>query len=514
MNLMSRTLSILTFMALACPVGAQSTPSAQASSIPELFAATGVAPQLGIGVQPAALRSRVATLDVDLLRSAQAPFVRLSLFQDFDLVAEFEQQKAVYGDGLIWSGSIVGQPESHVLFSLMGDMVSGSITWADQTCEISSAGHGVYWIHMVDTSALPACGTDASLAIQLPPSISNTQSQGPQAGNPDIDVMMVYTTIVKNLTGGTTSIQSKMNLAIAKTNVAYAASGVTQEVVLVHTEEMVGYSEPSSFNQILQDLQGTNDGKMDNVHGLRTQYGADCVAMLCANTQYCGLAYLMSNPSASFAAWAFSVTNYSCMQNSQTLAHELGHNMGCAHDPQNSSAGSGAYSYSFGYRTPNNQYRTIMAYSPGGEIDRFSGPNVVFNGFTMGTSSQDNVRSLNNTASIVAGWRPTVTVGGPGLTLPNLVAGQLATLYMYDCAPNGTAYIYYSTTGTGPTSTPYGLADLSAPLHLLPPLYSNSSGVGSVTVRVPSRGSGVTAWLQGVDLTAGLWTSNAQTTVQ
>jgi hypothetical protein len=275
---------------------------------------------------------------------------------------------------------------------------------------------------------------------------------------------------------------------------------------------MVGYTESTSFNTILQDLQRNNDGKMDNVHALRNQYGADCVAMLCANTQYCGLAYLMTSPSASFATWAFSVTNYSCMQNSQTLAHELGHNMGSSHDPQN--ANTGAYSYSFGFRTANNQYRTIMAYSPGTGIDRFSSPNVVYNGFTMGTSSQDNVRSLNNTASFVSDWRPTVTVGGPGLTLPNLVAGQLATFTMYDCAPNGTSYIYYSTTGTGPTTTAYGIADLSAPLHLLPPLYSNSIGVASVTVRVPARGSGVTAWLQGVDLTAGLWTSNAQTTVQ
>lgn len=496
-----KTLSLLTLMALASPVAAQSSL--------ELFAPASHAAQPGIGLDASATRSHLVDVNLDLLRDGQVPQVQLNLFADLDLVAQFDHLQPAYANGVVWMGSLVGHPDSHAMFSMLEGMMSAFISFDDQAYSITSAGNDVYWIHEVDRSAGPECGNDASFEIHLP--TEENPSNGSRATLTEIDVMVVYTTAAKNLMGGTTSTKSKINLAMAKTNASFLDSGVDQEVRLVHTEEMVGYSEPSSFNQMLQDLQRNNDGKMDNVHALRTQYGADCVSLLCMNTQYCGLAYLMTNVSTSFRTWAFSVVNYSCMQNSQTLAHELGHNMGSNHDPQNAS--TGAYSYSFGFRTSNNALRTIMAYSPGSEIDRWSGPNVSYNGYTMGTSSQDNVRSLNNTAATVAAWKPTVGGSGPSLLVPTLTAGQLATFTLVDCEPNGSGFIYYSTTGTGPYMTSYGLADLSPPLHLLPMVFQDSNGTGTVTVRVPSRGAGVTAWLQGLDLTSGLWTSNVQTTV-
>ncbi|MDP7062181.1 MAG: M12 family metallo-peptidase [Planctomycetota bacterium] len=494
-------ITILSLVALSGPAAAQSSL--------ELFSAPSQAAQPGVGLDATALRSRLVNVNLDLLRDGQAPQVQMNLFDDVQLVADFNYLQPAYADGVVWMGSLQGYPDSRVMFSMIDDMVSAFISFDDQAYSLTSAGNNVFWIHQVDRSAGPECGTDASFGVHLPTEV--TPPSASRGSITEIDVMVVYTTPAKNLMGGATSTNSKINLAMAKTNAAFADSGVNQEVRLVHTEEMVGYNEPSSFNQMLQDLQRNNDGKMDNVHSLRTQYGADCVSLLCMNSQYCGLAYLMTNVSASFRSWAFSVVNYSCMQNSQTLAHELGHNFGSNHDPQNAS--SGAYSYSFGFRTSNNQYRTIMAYWPGTEIDRWSGPNVSYNGYTMGNSSQDNVRSLNNTASTAASWKPTVGGNGPVLQVPTLTAGQLATFTLTDCAPNGSAFIYYSTTGSGPYMTSYGMADLSPPLKLLPTVYQNSNGVGTITVRVPSRGAGVTAWLQGLDLTSGLWTDNVQTTV-
>ncbi len=493
-------------MVLVCPASAQSVSSGH---YPELFAATNKAPQVGVGIEEASMRKRVVDIDLDLVTTNPAPFLQLNLFNDLDLVAEFDHMEQAPG-GTIWVGSVVGFEDSIAMFSVVGDTLSGSINWSDQLCQVVYAGNNAHWINIVDTFKLPECGTTNSMGINLPSPVNNS---GARAGNPDVDVLVVYSTAAKNAVGGTSSMQSRINLAISETNTAYAASTATQELVLVHTEEMIGYSEPGSFSQILYDLAGTNDGKMDSVHATRDQYGADCVAMICQNGQYCGIAYLMTNPSHGFASNAFSVTNYSCATGYYSFGHELGHNMGCAHDPQN--AGSAAYSYSYGFRTSNNQYRTILAYSPGTRVIRFSSPNATWGSYTMGNSNQDNARSLNNTSSIVAGWRTGGSSGtNPTMTVPTLTASQYALFSVADCQPNGTAYIYYSLNGTGPTSTVYGTANLSLPLFLLPQINITSMGVGNVLVRVPNRATGVTVWFQAVDAMTSLWSTNFQTVVQ
>lgn len=496
-------------MVLACPASAQSIDQ---DRVQDLFAATNKAPQVSASAESASIRKRLVEIDLDLLTTS-TQYLNLNLFSDVELVAKFDRLEQSYGGGTVWVGSIVGHESESAMFSVVNDAVSGSVTWGEQLCQIDFGGNGTHWVNIVDSSAMPRCGTNDSHAVTSPPSTVN--GTGGRAGNPDIDVLVVYSTAAKNAVGGSNSMQSRINLAITESNSAYSLSGVNQELVLAHTEEMIGYSEPSSFSQILTDLKSTNDGDMDNVHALRDQYGADCVSMICQNGQYCGIAYLMTNPSAGFASSAFSVCNYSCMTGYYSFSHELGHNMGSNHDPQN--AGSGAYSYSFGFRTSNNQYRTVMAYSPGTRVKRFSSPTTTYNGYTMGTSSQDNARSLNNTASIVAAWRdggggnPT----GPTMTVPALTASQFAIFTMEDCTPNSVAYIYYSTAGgVGPTSTAYGMADLTAPLHALPFLNIDGNGYGSVAVRVPARGAGVTAWFQGVDVSTSEWSSNYQTTVQ
>ena len=111
----------------------------------------------------------------------------------------------------------------------------------------------------------------------------------------------------------------------------------------------------------------------------------------------------MTSVGVGFQQWCFSVVNYSCAVGGDVFAHELGHNMGSNHDRNNAS--SGAYSYSFGYRTPNNALKTVMAYYPGAVTGRWSGPNVTYNSNVMGTTTEDNVRSLNNTGNIVASFR-------------------------------------------------------------------------------------------------------------
>lgn len=174
---------------------------------------------------------------------------------------------------------------------------------------------------------------------------------------------------------------------------------------------MVGYVESGDFGTELSRLRSKTDGHMDQVHGLRDQYGADLVALIIDNNQYCGIAYLMTTLSPGFESNAFSVTWYQCATGNYSFGHELGHNMGCAHDRQNASGG--VFPYSFGYRffgQGGGQYRTIMAYAPGTRIQRFSNPDVLFDGTPTGrpvgaADSAHNALSINNAASTVALWR-------------------------------------------------------------------------------------------------------------
>ena len=195
--------------------------------------------------------------------------------------------------------------------------------------------------------------------------------------------MVVYTPAASNAWyGGSSSLESFINLEVASINRGYENSLVDGRIRLVHVEKLSGYNENGNFNTELRRLQRTSDGHIDNVHSLRNQHGADMVAeLILGNGSYCGIAYLMTNPGSSFAQWAFSVTAVGCLSGN-TLSHELGHNLGCSHDRQNAS--SGAYSYSFGYRTTANPvWRTVMAYAPGASINYFSNPNVTYQGYRL-----------------------------------------------------------------------------------------------------------------------------------
>lgn len=113
--------------------------------------------------------------------------------------------------------------------------------------------------------------------------------------NTVIDVLVVWTAAAECRNSGqargcsrtaitSSNIQSRINLAIQETNAAYDLSGVNLELNLVRAE-YVSYTESGNSRTDLDRLRGTSDGYMDNVHALRTQYGAGKFAhsqcMLC-----------------------------------------------------------------------------------------------------------------------------------------------------------------------------------------------------------------------------------------
>jgi hypothetical protein len=484
-------------------------PFAQAplQEIPHLFASTDKAPLANVGIDEAASRSRLVSINLNLLsdtlnRTDQTGSFLLNFFDDDSVPVSFGKVEPAYGSGWMWHGAIEGDRDSSAIFSVTDGVVVGTVRYNDRLFRINTAGNGIHRISEVDETLFKPCGTNSSHEVHATSTGTGSSGSRGAGGNPDVDIMIVYTTKAMNNQGGLNGMNSLINLAITETNNGYNNSQVNQRLNLVHSAEMVGYTEPTSFSTMLSNLKGKNDGKMDNVHTLRDQYGADVVSLFVNGSQYCGIAYLMTNVSHSFESNAFSVVSRTCATGYYSTAHELGHNMGSAHDRAN--AGGASHSYAYGYRTSGNRYRTIMAYSPGTRVNRWSNPNITYGGYTMGVAnSEENWRSLNDNANVVAGWRTNVP-STPVLTVPSLLAGWPAVLEVSNVDPGDQIFIGYSVSGGGPTNTAWGSADLSPPIRNFPPIIADQSGVATFSGTPPSSAQGVTVWFHSLDLTSGL----------
>ncbi len=151
--------------------------------------------------------------------------------------------------------------------------------------------------------------------------------------------MVLWTPAARNAVGGTTdAIQSLVLAAVANANLAYANSGVHAQLRLVYSGE-VNYTEtPSNISGDLDALSTSGDGKIDQAQSLRAQYGADVVTLIgngYAANGSCGIGYIMSTVSTSFAPYAYTVVDQSCAAGYLSYAHEVGHNEGLQHDPAN-----------------------------------------------------------------------------------------------------------------------------------------------------------------------------------
>lgn len=99
---------------------------------------------------------------------------------------------------------------------------------------------------------------------------------------------------------------------------------------------------------------------------------------------------------------------------------------------------------------------------------------------------------------------------GGGLTyaISNLVAGGVASFTVSGATPSGTVILGYSLTGAGPTSTPYGMVDMDAPINTLATLTADINGDASFAPTVPGGAAGATLYTQGLDLASGSLTNS------
>ncbi|PCJ52193.1 MAG: hypothetical protein COA70_12735 [Planctomycetota bacterium] len=111
----------------------------------------------------------------------------------------------------------------------------------------------------------------------------------------------------------------------------------------------------------------------------------------------------------------------------------------------------------------------------------------------------------------IPGWDLTFRTwadGGPTYTITNLVAGQTAVFSVSGATAGGGVILGYSLTGAGPTATPYGLVDMTAPINTLATLTADGAGLATFSPTVPGGVAGLTLYTQAVDLGSGLLTNS------
>ena len=451
--------SALRWLLLALPALAASAAAAAQNdrlfSLPQIESA-GVAATQSVGARSgeapvfhggATLRERHADIAFGLLDAARAAHatdperggsLELNLFEDvsFNAVA---LRAAPTSSGYSLAGRLEGVPGGTLTLVVNGDIVIGTVRAPPAIYAIETTDGGAARIREVDPSVLLPPGEP------LPPQAPSGTSVEPEMGGSDaasgavpadaaavdeiatIDVLIVYTTAVREAVGGQLEAEALIDLKIAEANQAYADSGIYMRLFLTRAAE-VEYQETGDSSTDLRRLRESDDGYVDIVHEWRDYTGSDVVHLLVKNSDVLGLATLLPvHPG--YARQAFGLSLYN--EGSTTMAHEIGHNMSLKHD-RHVHPGTPSTDYSHGYVNqagldPNGdksrRWRTIMTYNTQCSDKgfscfrplRFSNPDQTYEGdplgVPVGTSETgpagpaDARRTLNEGRMTIAAYR-------------------------------------------------------------------------------------------------------------
>jgi len=425
-----RRLLVLLFVAvLACASGAR------AQSSPGDLLYTDAPPVTGAtnrttGRQPA-MRGRRVRIDGGAVASVSgvASRLRVPLPDGRILTAVRRHVEALADGGTYWSGAWEGNHAGQLRLVRRRDVVVGHVEVDGTTYALNPSADGDHLLDEGDSGVIRCGGARAPAIGFTPEPAPMAPARRVQAADttaPVVDLLLVFTPDARAASGGDDGMRATAELAVAATNEALENSLVDARVRLVDVRA-VAYVESRSMTVDLDRLTTTSDGYLDDVHGLRQASGADLVSLVVEQNSegFEGLAWLMQQPSVSFASLAFSVVMRRSAAN-LTLAHEIGHNLGLNHDRANASS-PGAYPFAYGYRDPP-YFRDLMSYAclgtPCPRVPHFSNPDVSYGGRPTGRADlEDAARALRLTAPVAAqfgtGSGPMLTSASPA-TVPTL----------------------------------------------------------------------------------------------
>jgi len=315
---------------------------------------------------------------------------------------------------LAWYGRIEDDGGSVVL-SVYENAVFGLIESMLGVYKIEPDQNGSYWIYEVDFSKA-AKFDDGGVLPTEPYEIYGVEEDvdAVTAAKTTVTVLVVYTKGFKKAYPGA-QLNAQINFLIGVANTSFNNSKVQLQLRLVGKKKR-NYSDDKDFFTALQDITNGN-GAFKKVKTWRNNFKADVVVLLrvfkSGNNGVCGLAWVMSKLSVGFAPAAYSVVQVGRIDlgggsfqfcSDQTLAHEIGHNMGSNHNQGDTPS---VFPYALGHRFVPGQYMTIMSYAANGEqtVSYWSNPKARYLGNKCGTAKLNNGKSLKKVMNTVAKWR-------------------------------------------------------------------------------------------------------------
>lgn len=296
----------------------------------------------------------------------------------------------------------------------------GGLTIA-QAGDMARSSAGGHRFEDVDYVVPPAAGLPDSAALHVE-RVANAERKSATGEPVEIVVLALYTGDLVVLRGSVAAAETEMANLFARANQSHLDSGTGVQFRVAAMREVA--VDPARNNRTVLD-----DITYDRIEGtelvrLRDAQAADLVALVRPYRPAhgsCGVAWLGGGELSSAYisdAFGFSVTNVDGGCGAHVLAHELGHNLGSAHDRatqtgQDGRVSYGAYAFSFGYRQSGPpSFATVMAYTAFGQpwVGYFSSPDSTRCGARCGVAdAADNVRSQRYMAPLVASFR-----GPPG----------------------------------------------------------------------------------------------------
>lgn len=327
--------------------------------------------------------------------------------------------------GLKGSVTWIGRPENldgSIVMSVCGNVLFGCIELKDEVYKIEPVrGTNIHRIFKLDPDK--AAPVDDGGLVPPKDEFPDEMNKIPAipAGKDDgsvFDVLALYTNGFAEAYPGDELIAQISYLA-GVANTSYANSEVALTARVVGLKE-VDYTDDGMLKDALDDVTNGND-VFSGVAALRNQLGADLVVLLSVfkeSNDACGQGWQMTSLSSSFEKWAFSVVHVGRFSydsgyrycTDQTLAHEMGHNMGCGH-ARGDILDIGVFDYSYGYCFY--PYKSVMAYCTSAEtrVSYFSNPNVSYDGIATGAEDANNALSINNVKLTVSQFRDSKCLG-------------------------------------------------------------------------------------------------------